>query len=152
VIVLPGPGRARIMGHARTAYPHECCGLLVGERAAGAVRVTGVVATANVAEDRPGDRFEVDPQARFDLMRALDGTGGAIVGHYHSHPDGPAEPSETDRSLAFEPDLVWLICAVTAAGPQDMTAWRIPVQNAAAVPVPLTEGGDLSASIPESLP
>lgn len=35
-----------------------------------------------------------------------------IIGHYHSHPDGPAAPSATDLSMAYEPKMIWLICRV----------------------------------------
>ena len=41
-----------------------------------------------------------------------DGPKQRIVGHYHSHPNNPAQPSTTDLEMAYEPDLVWLITSV----------------------------------------
>lgn len=115
-----------IAAQGQCAYPNECCGLLVGRvDADGTIAVTRAVASANVATPPAPDRFEVDPKVRFDLMRALDGTDDAIVGHYHSHPDHPAEPSQTDIDMAFEPDLVWLITAVAAGQATDTRAWRL---------------------------
>jgi proteasome lid subunit RPN8/RPN11 len=114
VILLPGAVREQLTREAEAAYPDECCGLLVGRRQAdGATAVERAVASANVATCRRHDRLEVDPRVRFALTRELAGSSSAIVGHYHSHPDHPAEPSATDRAMAFEPDLVWLIVAVS---------------------------------------
>lgn len=85
------------------------------------MEVSGIQPARNVAE-RPRERFEVDPQIRFDLMRRLRGTSERIVGHYHSHPDHPAAPSRHDAEMAFEPDLVWLILAVVAGRAAAITA------------------------------
>ena len=62
----------------------------------------------------PAKSFEVDPKLRFDVMREAQSRndGVDIIGHYHSHPDGPAAPSAKDLSMAYEPNMVWLICRV----------------------------------------
>lgn len=111
---------------AQQAYPGECCGLLAGRVEAGdVITVTRVVPSANVADPPGNDRFEVAPKVRFDLMRELDGTAETVVGHFHSHPDQAAEPSMTDLSMAFEPDLIWLITAVAQGAAQPTRAWRL---------------------------
>ena len=98
---------------AEAAYPKEACGLLVGRaEPAGDIVVTRVVASANVAEGGGHDRFEVDPRVRLEVMRGLEDQPGCLVGHYHSHPDHPAQPSPRDLDVAWEPELVWLITAV----------------------------------------
>lgn len=102
---------------AEAAYPEECCGLLAGQYADdGVVRVSLVVPSPNLATQdgtrTNRDRFEVDPQVRFDLMRDLEGGPDAMIGHYHSHPGHPPVPSDTDLDQAYEPDLVWLIVGV----------------------------------------
>ena len=124
MIVVPEAGLARIAAAAEAAYPRECCGLLAGRMTPGGILVTRVVASRNTADGDQRDRFEVDPQVRFDLMRALEGSDERLVGHYHSHPDHPAVPSATDRRMAHEPDLVWLITAVAAGRATATRAWR----------------------------
>lgn len=115
-----------INDQAQNAYPGECCGLLAGRPVPdGTLTVTRVVASANTAEPPAPDRFEVDPQVRFDLMRALEGTDEEVIGHYHSHPDHPAKPSDTDLAMAFEPELVWLITAVINGTAGRTRAWRL---------------------------
>jgi proteasome lid subunit RPN8/RPN11 len=69
--------------------------------------VTGVVPAPNVA---PGeDRFEIDPALLLATHRRLRGGADRIIGHYHSHPSGPAAPSARDRASSYTPGLAWLI-------------------------------------------
>lgn len=112
-LVLPVSLRARIVAEARAALPGECCGLMEGERRGETVRVTALHATANLADD-PAIGFEIDPSAHIRLRCALRGTGRAVVGCYHSHPNGRPEPSERDRAGGCEPGFVWVIAS--AAG------------------------------------
>lgn len=113
MILLPRDILNDIETAAVTAYPAECCGLLVGHGDIDdTVRLERAVASPNLKAAEHTDRFEVDPQVRFELMRALDGSGARIVGHYHSHPDHPPSPSATDLASAWEPEMIWLITAV----------------------------------------
>ena len=101
--------------HAESAYPAECCGLLVGTAEnARAWHVRRVVPSRNLAPAGVRDRFEIDPALQFDLQRRLRGTAETVVGIYHSHPDGDSAPSATDLESAWQPGLVWLIAAVRA--------------------------------------
>jgi proteasome lid subunit RPN8/RPN11 len=125
VIVLPATILSRIATSAQEAYPEECCGLLIGFRDADQrVRVTEIVEAANVAPPPRRDRFEVDPAVRFATMRRLRSRPEEIVGHYHSHPDGPARPSAHDAASAYEPELFWLIVAVAAGRAGEAAAFR----------------------------
>jgi desampylase len=108
--------RAAIDEILRSAAEHpevEICGLLLGR---GAV-VEELRACANVAAD-PADSFEIDPAALIAAHREARGGGLAPIGHYHSHPRGPAEPSARDAAMA-EPGSWWLI-----AGEGQVRGWR----------------------------
>ena len=114
MIVLDLAELKAIADAAEAAYPEEACGLLVGrDRPGGHWRVGQIAPSRNRAADRR-HAFEVDPGLRIGLERALRGTDQRVIGHYHSHPDGPARPSATDLAKVHEPDLVWLIVAVVA--------------------------------------
>jgi proteasome lid subunit RPN8/RPN11 len=41
----------------------------------------------------------------------LRGTGRDVVGCYHSHPNGRAEPSPRDRARIYPAGFVWVIIA-----------------------------------------
>ncbi|MBL6945743.1 MAG: M67 family metallopeptidase [Rhodospirillales bacterium] len=113
MILLPRPLLKNIVDAAEAAYPLECCGLLVGyAEPPQDLIVTRVEVSPNIAEENAGERFEVSPKLRLDLMRALEGGPERIIGHFHSHPDHPAQPSPRDLERAWEPDLIWLITSV----------------------------------------
>lgn len=95
---------------ARNALPAECCGLIEGETQGEDLRVIAFHPSRNLARE-PG-RFEIDPKVQFKLMRALRGTDRAVVGCYHSHPNGKPEPSLHDEHGGGEKGFVWLIVAL----------------------------------------
>jgi proteasome lid subunit RPN8/RPN11 len=97
-----------ILRAAAARYPSECCGLLEGTATPDGWRVSAVHEAANIADD-PKRHFLIDPQQQFGLFRALRGTKRDIIGCFHSHPNGPAEPSATDLAQAIGSEFVWLI-------------------------------------------
>jgi proteasome lid subunit RPN8/RPN11 len=118
------PGLLDQMRHqALAAFPNECCGLLVGRR--GGFCVTRILSSPNVTAGDPAHDFEVDPGLRIRLERELRGGDDAIIGHYHSHPNGEAIPSGRDLAQAYEPELLWLIMAVTRDGVSEIAAYRL---------------------------
>lgn len=127
MIVHIDPLLAEAIRHAAgKSYPNECCGLLTGEARDRNITITGIHPSDNVTGGDPARGFEVDPKLRFDLMRMIESLNDEteIIGHYHSHPDHPAEPSATDLSMAYEVDFIWLICASTRIGGGEIGAFR----------------------------
>lgn len=105
---------AAIRVHAGADPAREACGLLLGT----AERVVEARPTANVAPD-PMRHFEIDPAALFAAIRAERGGGPALIGYYHSHPSGVAEPSARDTADAAGDGKLWLIL-----GGDTVRAWR----------------------------
>jgi len=103
---------AAVLQAAARAYPNEACGLIEGIDTADGWRALAIHEAANVAGD-PARRFLVDPEVQFALLRKLRGTERRIIGCFHSHPNGRAEPSATDRANAYESDFLYLIAAGT---------------------------------------
>ncbi len=109
ILVLTPAQMAAITAAAAAAWPAEACGLLIGHGTRRLV-VTREVPAPNLLAEIPG-RFELDPRVRLREEKACRGSNDRIIGHWHSHPGGVAEPSATDLAMAFEPDLAWLIVA-----------------------------------------
>jgi proteasome lid subunit RPN8/RPN11 len=105
---------AGIRAHAAAEPGREVCGLLLGSDD----HVTSFQPTANGAED-PQRHFEIDSAALFAALRDERAGGPKLVGYYHSHPHGAAEPSATDHAGAAPDGKVWLILAGDA-----VTGWR----------------------------
>ncbi|MEO1220761.1 MAG: M67 family metallopeptidase [Pseudomonadota bacterium] len=99
---------------AKRAHPSEACGMLLGE----AARITQFVEAANV-HATPCTHFEIDPQALIDAHRAARSGGPKLIGYFHSHPNGSAEPSPTDQEMAPGDAMIWAI-----AGEGVIKFWR----------------------------
>lgn len=110
-----------IMNHARSTYPEECCGFLLGTDSDGR-RIHRALAVQNVNQGSRRNRFNINPM---ELVRAdkearllkLD-----LIGIYHSHPDAPAQPSQVDLENAW-PWYTYLVVSVQNGAPSDMAAW-----------------------------
>ena len=115
---------AAIRAHAAADYPHECCGFLVGRADGDAVTVSRTVAAANLRDDSPRNRFEIDPGDLVKTDRIARAEGMGVVGFYHSHPDALARPSEFDREHAWT-GYCYVIVSVSAGLPREMRSWRL---------------------------
>ena len=109
-----------IGAHARRDFPHECCGLLIGDES----QVIEAVPTQNVAAE-PLRAYEVSPRDHFMLIRRCRTQAGvAIIGGYHSHPHGKPEPSPTDRDRAFSDFLYLIVGPADGSGPLEVRGYR----------------------------
>lgn len=102
-----------IRNQAAASPAAEICGLLLGRGA----EVEGIQPCRNVADD-PRDSFEIDPAALIAAHRSARNGGPGPIGHYHSHPNGIATPSDRDAAAA-EPGSYWII-----VGGDDLTCWQ----------------------------
>ena len=106
---IPGDVLEEIYRHAREEFPNECCGWLRGPRdgdtASRVRRATNAYnpATHPTAADRTAESaYVIDGNDLLELNRTLDGEEPPQV-IYHSHPNGRAYFSETDRRVATDP-------------------------------------------------
>lgn len=110
VRINPPAFRAMIASAAR-AHPAEACGLLLGY---GKV-IVEARSCANVAAD-PLRHFEIDPAALISAHRNARNGGPKVLGYFHSHPNGLAQPSPTDQRRAARDGLIWVIIAAPRHG------------------------------------
>lgn len=85
-----------MVAHARSTYPNECCGAMLGDVDGDTKLVTKAVALENAFTGQQQTRYELRPE---DLRRAdeeAERLQMKLVGIYHSHPDCDAYFSETD--------------------------------------------------------
>ncbi len=134
-----------IRAEGRQAYPHECCGLLLGVLGDEAKRAVAVWPVENEwtaelglteAEDAHSlrDRFYIPPKAYLQADRAARAQGIEIIGCYHSHPDDRARPSERDRigaaGVGGGPSFSFLILSVHDSIPGELTSSVLSVDGA----------------------
>ncbi|MGA8154089.1 MAG: M67 family metallopeptidase [Terriglobales bacterium] len=92
--------------HGEETYPNECCGVLLGQVDGDRRIVTSVARCGNTRNDSPHNRYHIDPKELIRIQREGRERGEDIVGFYHSHPDHPAQWSQTDLAEAH-----WFGCS-----------------------------------------
>lgn len=93
----------QIVEHLHSVWPEEGCGLLAGT-AGVAQRVLPIT---NILHSR--NRFRMDPEQQVNSMIAIREVGMELVGIFHSHPNGPPQPSTTDMLEAAYPEAAYLV-------------------------------------------
>lgn len=123
---VPGTLLTTVLNHARDGYPLEVCGVLLGRRILGVRWVEEVVAVPNREPESPQVRYQIAPEDVIRIQREAREAGREILGYYHSHPDHPAQPSETDRQLAADgisDGVLHVIVGVERGRAVETTAW-----------------------------
>jgi proteasome lid subunit RPN8/RPN11 len=120
---------AEIRRHAEAAYPHECCGLLVGRIEDGG-RTRAVLETYSVEntfdEGERRRRMAIEPREYARAERLYAGRGLGVVGNYHSHPDHPAVPSQFDlEHLAPWPTMSYVVVSVRGGKAAELRSWEL---------------------------
>ncbi len=128
VLLLPQRIRAELEFLAGAGYPDETCGLLLGRKETGKCSVLVQHPARNVNREHSLNRFELDPRDYLAAEDAATKAGITVLGVWHSHPDHPAQPSETDREMAW-PGWSYLILSVSDSRVVDLRSWRIEGQD-----------------------
>ena len=91
------PAAWRVMvSHARSAYPNECCGAMLGSTDGSEKLVRAAVALENAFEGAQGARYELRQQDLLAADAEARRQGMDLIGIFHSHPDCDAYFSKTD--------------------------------------------------------
>jgi proteasome lid subunit RPN8/RPN11 len=128
--------------HLEAGYPHEACGILIGEVGTIETRllpevgflnankiVKDLVLVPNVWEvesEREGlrNRYLISAEDVARADREAGKRGLDIVGFFHSHPDHPSRPSETDREFAW-PVVSFVIVSVRQGRAVSTQSWLL---------------------------
>src|SRR5262245_34338494 len=86
----------RMVAHARSAYPDECCGAMLGTIDSDTKTVKIAVELDNAYQGEKRSRYELRPEDLLKADRAARQQGMDLIGIFHSHPDADAYFSATD--------------------------------------------------------
>ena len=103
-----------IRAHGEETYPHECCGALLGRSTPDGCPdgcpdgwcIEAAIRAGNARTDSAHNRYQISPAELVKIERESRRRGLSIAGFYHSHPDHPAQWSQTDLAEAH-----WLGCS-----------------------------------------
>ncbi len=85
-----------MLDHAKSIYPNECCGAMLGNVDGGDKLVRTAVPLDNPFSGPQAQRYELRPEDLLRADREARAKGMDLVGIFHSHPDCDAYFSETD--------------------------------------------------------
>ncbi|HYG98375.1 MAG TPA: M67 family metallopeptidase [Terriglobales bacterium] len=116
----------QLRAHGEQTYPHECCGVLLGQDNGDSERwVTHAVACGNTRTDSPENRYNIDPKELIRIQLDAREQGLDILGFYHSHPDHPARWSSTDLAEAHWFGCSYVITSVTNGKAQNTNSFLL---------------------------
>ena len=143
-----------LRAHGEETYPYECCGVLLGNATPEGNQVRQIVRAGNTRTDRAHDRYHIAPEELIKIQRQARGLGLDIVGFYHSHPDHPAQWSQTDFNEAHWVGCSYIITAIehgkaaitnsfllTGTGEEDKQFLDEPIEILAKAAEPAPTGG-----------
>jgi proteasome lid subunit RPN8/RPN11 len=123
-VAVPAALVEEMLEHALREAPDEACGILAGDTPwIEGGRPLRFYATNNA--DRSPYRYRIDPEEQLRVMLQIDDADEVVWGIFHSHTHTPAEPSPTDRSLAFYPGALYLIASLMDPERPHIRAWAI---------------------------
>ncbi len=121
MITIPASLLRRMYDHTEASYPYECCGLMIG--AIGENKKVHAFRTCkNLNTERAHDRYDMDPLDMLRVEREFENSPWDIIGIYHSHPDHPSRPSQTDTDRAW-PAYSYVIISVQKGSVATAQSW-----------------------------
>ena len=104
---LPGHLQSALWSHVLREFPGESVGVLAADTPG---NLRAIYPLSNI-DAQPQRRYLADPLELLRALRAMKREQLTLGAVYHSHPYGPARPSETDLILA-EYRVPYLIAGV----------------------------------------
>ncbi len=92
-----------MLGHILESLPEEACGILAGR----GVTVEAVLPVTNRLHSRV--RYFMEPVELLQRLRWLDEHDMQLLAVYHSHPQGPNQPSAADLAEHNYPESAQVI-------------------------------------------
>lgn len=131
---LPQPLWHEMLAHTRACLPEEACGLVGGQP-------LDPAHPQNPSPSQPGFRpmvflpvenelhspvrFRMAPAAQLKAFYWLEEHGLELSAIYHSHPQGPRHPSQTDLAEFAYPGVLMLLACPHSPPAGERGAWHI---------------------------
>ncbi len=110
--------------------PNEACGLLSGKDAAATFY-------SMTNTDRSPMTYLMDPKEQFQVFKTIRTRGEKMLGIYHSHVATEAYPSAKDVSLAFYPEVHYVLVSLAERKHPSARAFRIEEGSVREEPIEL---------------
>lgn len=123
MLQIPKDVHTQMVAHAKQVYPQEACGFLVGKN--GLAKY--FLAIENM--DHSTVTYTMDPRQQLKAFKQISADGLELLGIFHSHVASAPEPSQTDRQMAFYPEVSYLIVSLANMEKPELKSFRIHGDN-----------------------
>lgn len=130
MLCIQQPELEKLRRLAELAYPNEFCAILVGRQAGAKSSVCSVVACRN-EHPEPAHAYSIAPEVLLRVQRESRQNAQDVIGFVHSHPDHPAEPSDSDLRQAYWPGRVYGIISVILGRSSEERFYRFVQEGSA---------------------
>ena len=103
-LFIPKEISENILEHVRAKYPEEACGLLAGHEN----KISLEFLITNHLHSPV--KYSMDPMELYQALENIEANQFDLLGIFHSHPEGPSRPSETDIKEFLYPGVSTIIC------------------------------------------
>jgi len=123
---VPRPVMDAVSRALEAGYPNEACGALIGRPGDGTRPHEALEfrPMRNTVQDRPWDRYSLDPLEQLRVQKDAEARGLEIIGFVHSHPDHPPRPSQFDTEHAW-PFYSYIVARVARGKLAEARAFRL---------------------------
>jgi [CysO sulfur-carrier protein]-S-L-cysteine hydrolase len=104
LLTITGQQRQAMLTHVLVCLPEEACGILSGAQDG---VINSVIPITNELHSQTA--FRMDPEEQIRAFLDIEKRNQELIAVYHSHPNGPAGPSERDINQFLYPGVVQLI-------------------------------------------
>ena len=122
-VLIAGDQLEAMKAHAKSTYPEECCGFLLGVDSA-LRTIHRMITASNANGESRRNRYNIDPMEFIKADEEARKSNLALLGIYHSHPDAPARPSQFDLEHAW-PWYTYIVLSVLNGVPKNVSAWSL---------------------------
>ena len=119
MIQIPKSVHQEMIDHAKSTYPQEACGFVVGKE--GLAKY--FLPIENM--DHSTVTYTMDPRQQLKAFKRIAAEGLDLLGIFHSHVASAPDPSQTDRKMAFYPEVSYLIVSLANMNQPDLRSYRI---------------------------
>ena len=109
-------------------FPFECCGFLLGIEENDNRSIKLIKRVTNISKEDQRRRFSISSTDYLQAENYADENNLSLLGIYHSHPNYPAVPSETDR-LSAQPYFSYVIISILNKKISHVRSWKLNDQN-----------------------
>ena len=108
-----------MVAHGKACHPQEACGFLAGKPG----EATAFIPIENT--DHSTVSYLMDPKQQMKAFKKMRDENLDLIGIFHTHVASPATPSQKDRSMAFYPEVSYVIASLADMAKPDVRSWRL---------------------------